>query len=89
MATVIYFAPSFILMLVAAPYHKILLAFSVYTNGRKITAVQEQSGQILFFNGMKVISMFWVILGHRFESSEGVVVNQVEFDEVGIVCRVF
>lgn len=69
-------------IVVLVPQHKILLAFSVYTNGKKITRVSQQSGQIVFFNGMKVITMFWVILGHRFESNEFVAVNQAEVKEV-------
>lgn len=73
------------LIFLSVSRNKILLAFSVYTNGKKITAVDQQSGQILFFNGMKVISMFWVVLGHRFESNEVLVVNQVDVDKVSTV----
>lgn len=35
----------------------------------------NQEGQIPFFNGLKVISMFWVILGHRYAVFEELVVN--------------
>lgn len=44
--------------------------------------MNQQSGQILFFDGMKVITMFWVILGHRFESNEFIAVNRDEVKEV-------
>lgn len=60
------------------PKHKILLAFSVYSNGKKIIKVNTQTEQILFFNGLKVVSMFWVVLGHRFESNEVMAVNKAD-----------
>lgn len=47
--------------------HPLLLAFSLLTNGKKILQVSNtQQQQILCFNGLKVISLFWVIMGHRF-----------------------
>lgn len=70
--------------MILVPHHKVLLAFSIYTNSKKITRISQQSDQILFFNGMKVITMFWVVLGHRFESNEFVTVNQVDVKEVSI-----
>lgn len=55
-------------MLILEPANPLLIAFSVYTNGKKImkTTSTQDSGQILCFNGVKVISMLWVILGHRY-----------------------
>ncbi|CAG9820126.1 unnamed protein product [Phaedon cochleariae] len=46
--------------------HPMLLAFSVYTNGRKLlqTSKGNNSEQILCFQGMKIISMMWIVLGH-------------------------
>lgn len=45
---------------------EIILAFSAYTNEKKIFRTTRQSEQIQFFNGMKVLSVFWVIAGHRY-----------------------
>lgn len=42
-------------------------AFSIYTNGKKLlqsTRPSHGSEQILCFNGMKFISMWWIISGH-------------------------
>lgn len=44
----------------------------------------KQTGQILFFNGMKVLSMFWIIMGHRYEVSFYNVMNKEDIQEVGI-----
>lgn len=64
--------------------HEILLAFSAYTNGKRIINVTQQPGQISFFNGLKVISMFWIILGHRFAASVDLIVNKADATEVSI-----
>lgn len=64
------------------PSHAILLAFSVYTNGKKLLKTNQDSGQILFLNGMKVLSMFWVIMGHRYSGLEGSASNKEEMAAV-------
>lgn len=69
-------------MLFVAERHKILIAFSAYTNGKKIITINNQPGQILIFNGLKVISMFWVVLGHRFEVDEVMAINKADVEEV-------
>lgn len=76
---------SILFIFILAPRYRILLAFSVYTNGKKIIAVNQQSGQILFFNGMKVISMFWVVLGHRFEINDFIAINKADVAKVSFV----
>lgn len=68
---------------VSEPKHEILLAFSAYSNGKKILKTSQDSGQILFFNGMKVLSMFWVITGHRYQWSQTEYINVEEAEEVG------
>lgn len=62
--------------------HPILLAFSFYTNGKNILKTTKQSDQILCFNGIKVVSMIWVILGHRYLSFQDLAVNKEEVTEV-------
>ena len=41
-----------------------LLAFSVYTNGKKLLNTQQRAGALTSINGIRFISMSWVILGH-------------------------
>ncbi|VDK71115.1 unnamed protein product [Onchocerca ochengi] len=45
---------------------KVLLAFSVYTNGRNILKTEKRSNQIHCLHGTRVLSMFWIILGHSY-----------------------
>ncbi|KAM3719125.1 Nose resistant to fluoxetine protein [Dirofilaria immitis] len=45
---------------------KVLLAFSVYTNGQNILRTEKQSNQIHCLHGTRVLSMFWIILGHSY-----------------------
>ncbi|KAL4234257.1 hypothetical protein ACF0H5_005907 [Mactra antiquata] len=42
----------------------ILLAFSVYTNGCKLLGTNQGSGTLGAVNGIRFLSMAWVILGH-------------------------
>ncbi|XP_030756886.1 nose resistant to fluoxetine protein 6-like isoform X2 [Sitophilus oryzae] len=47
------------------PYHSILVAFSLYTNGKKLFKTTKHAHQqILCFHGIKGISMMWIIAGH-------------------------
>ncbi|XP_077994445.1 nose resistant to fluoxetine protein 6-like [Glandiceps talaboti] len=43
-----------------------LLAFSVLTNGGKILDATHSSGTLAAIHGIRVLSMWWVILGHTF-----------------------
>ena len=45
---------------------QILIAFSIVTNTRKLLSTSTGSGQLTSINGMRVLSMWWVILGHTF-----------------------
>ncbi|KAL5012135.1 hypothetical protein ScPMuIL_010686 [Solemya velum] len=45
---------------------KLLLTFSIYTNGSKILSTEQGAGTLTAVNGIRVISMFWVVLGHGF-----------------------
>ena len=44
----------------------LLLSFSVYTNGEKILNTNQGAGTLTAINGIRFISMTWVILGHTF-----------------------
>lgn len=62
----------------------IFLAFSLYTNGKKILQASNAPEQILCFNGMKAISLFWVIAGHRYAMYESIgSINPLDAQEVG------
>ena len=43
---------------------RILLCFSLYTNGRKIISTEQPPGAITCLHGIRFLSMTWVILGH-------------------------
>ena len=45
---------------------KVLIAFSVYTNGSKLLSAKRQPGTLGALNGVRFLSMSWVILGHSF-----------------------
>ncbi|XP_037070378.1 nose resistant to fluoxetine protein 6-like [Pollicipes pollicipes] len=45
---------------------KVLLAFSVWTNGRKILDTSSSSDTLGCLHGMRFLSMTWVILGHQY-----------------------
>ncbi|XP_059157408.1 nose resistant to fluoxetine protein 6-like isoform X2 [Physella acuta] len=44
----------------------ILLAFSVYTNGSKVLNTAQPPGSLSAINGIRFLSMSWVILGHTY-----------------------
>ncbi|KAJ8299911.1 hypothetical protein KUTeg_021430 [Tegillarca granosa] len=46
----------------------ILLSFSVYTNGSKLFNTKQTAGTLTAINGIRFLSMNWVILGHTFSS---------------------
>ncbi|KAF2881929.1 hypothetical protein ILUMI_24244 [Ignelater luminosus] len=48
------------------PAHPFLTAFSLITNTKKLLHTTSDSGQISCLHGIRVISMMWVILGHRY-----------------------
>lgn len=51
-----------------AVIHPILVAFSVYTNGKKILAISPKTNkeQLHVFHGLRFISMMWIVAGHGF-----------------------
>ncbi|KAK9872845.1 hypothetical protein WA026_019632 [Henosepilachna vigintioctopunctata] len=44
--------------------HLILIAFSMYTNGKNLVKISKNQNQLLCINGIKAITMLWIILGH-------------------------
>ncbi|XP_015839401.1 nose resistant to fluoxetine protein 6-like [Tribolium castaneum] len=51
------------------PYHELLIAFSFLFNGRKLFRSSKNSEQLLCLNGIKALSMMWVIVGHDFSNA--------------------
>ena len=45
---------------------KILLAFSVWTNGRKLLDTSSSSETLSCLHGIRFLSMTWVLLGHQY-----------------------
>ncbi|XP_052722101.1 nose resistant to fluoxetine protein 6-like [Crassostrea angulata] len=45
---------------------RLLLAFSVYSNGKKILQVNQSSGTLTALNGIRFLSISWVVLDHTF-----------------------
>ncbi|XP_071103158.1 O-acyltransferase like protein-like [Haliotis cracherodii] len=47
-------------------WQRVLLCFSAVSNGEKILSVKRSPGSLTCLNGIRVLSMGWVILGHTF-----------------------
>ncbi|XP_061188052.1 nose resistant to fluoxetine protein 6-like [Saccostrea echinata] len=45
---------------------KLLLSFSLYSNGKKILQVNQSAGTLTAVNGIRFLSISWVVLGHSF-----------------------
>nr|XP_054750888.1 nose resistant to fluoxetine protein 6-like [Lytechinus pictus] len=45
----------------------VMMSFSVVSNCPKILSAKKTKGNLAALNGLRVISMFWVILGHSFQ----------------------
>ncbi|CAC5358118.1 unnamed protein product [Mytilus coruscus] len=58
---------------------KLLLSFSVYSNGSKILDTNQGKGVITCINGIRFLSMTWVIIGHAFSAPNNIADNIAEF----------
>ncbi|XP_056011040.1 nose resistant to fluoxetine protein 6-like [Ostrea edulis] len=45
---------------------KLLLSFSAYTNGKKLLQVNQSAGTLTALNGIRFLSISWVVLGHSY-----------------------
>lgn len=45
---------------------KLLLSFSVYSNAKKILSTRKTSETLTALNGIRFLSISWVVLGHTF-----------------------
>ncbi|XP_052091571.1 nose resistant to fluoxetine protein 6-like isoform X2 [Mytilus californianus] len=58
---------------------KLLLSFSIYTNGAKILSTDQSAGSLNAVNGIRFISMSWVILGHTYGIFTSISDNMLPF----------
>ncbi|KAK3088750.1 hypothetical protein FSP39_023299, partial [Pinctada imbricata] len=54
---------------------KLFLSFSVYSNGKKILDTSQGAGTLTAINGIRFLSMTWVLLGHSVAFGIGMVGN--------------
>ncbi|XP_069123536.1 nose resistant to fluoxetine protein 6-like [Argopecten irradians] len=47
---------------------KLAMTFSVYTNGKKLLSTEQGGGALSAINGIRFLSISWVVLGHSFSS---------------------
>lgn len=47
-----------------------LLAFSALTNGEKIITPSKNPEQLLCLNGIRAMSMAWVVIGHEYNVTQ-------------------
>ncbi|KAK3088864.1 hypothetical protein FSP39_024750, partial [Pinctada imbricata] len=45
---------------------RLLLSFSMYTNAKKLMSTKQTAGSLTAINGIRAISISWVVLGHTF-----------------------
>lgn len=65
------------------PQHVTLLAFSVYSNGKKLFKTQRNASELACLNGIRVLSMVWVLAGHSVSVTvSGPVSNALDVLEV-------
>lgn len=62
-------------------------SFSVYTNGRRLITFTSNSGTMHCVDGIRALSMIWVVLGHSF-STENAIANPIALS-VSIQIAVF
>ena len=53
-------------LLISGTLGKILLSFSVYTNITKLLNTNQPAGTLSSINGIRFLSMTWVLLGHSY-----------------------
>lgn len=58
---------------------KAVLAFSVYSNARKLLGTSQPSGSLGAINGIRFLSMAWIILGHTYFFAINYTSNVFEF----------
>lgn len=76
------FAVSILLMVLSTIYdlfmhqkskepNKLLISFSVYTNGKKLFDMSENKSSINSLHGLRALSIIWIMFGHRITNQLG------------------
>ena len=50
---------------------KVLLCFSILTNGTKLLSTHQPKGSLTVIHGVRFITMTWIVVGHAFTYLEG------------------
>nr|KAG5692737.1 hypothetical protein BaRGS_033848 [Batillaria attramentaria] len=58
---------------------KLLMCFSVYTNGAKLLSTKQTGGTLSCVHGVRFFSMTWVVLGHTFLMPVGAASNLLTY----------
>uniref|UniRef100_A0A8W8LEU9 Nose resistant-to-fluoxetine protein N-terminal domain-containing protein n=3 Tax=Magallana gigas TaxID=29159 RepID=A0A8W8LEU9_MAGGI len=58
---------------------RLVLCFSAYTNGKKILGTSQPKGSLTAVNGIRFLSMSWVILGHTLVFVLGNTSNMLQY----------
>lgn len=62
-----------------------LTSFSMYTNLMRLVSTEVTAETLLPLNGLRFLSIAWIILGHRYYfATSSAVMNLLEIPEVGI-----
>ncbi|XP_044740250.1 nose resistant to fluoxetine protein 6-like [Chrysoperla carnea] len=65
------------------PVHPLTVAFSWFTNFKKLTQINNNSDVLPCLNGIRVLSMFWIIHSHEIlYASESPMINMKEAKEI-------
>ncbi|XP_071495105.1 O-acyltransferase like protein-like [Diadema antillarum] len=59
--------------------HGVLMSFSIYNNLGKLLSAKKTPNTMAVLNGLRVLSMFWVILGHSCQFVLGFVSNASQY----------
>ncbi|XP_070502744.1 nose resistant to fluoxetine protein 6-like [Chironomus tepperi] len=81
-ALILIFGVSIMLMLLSTIYdlfmhqkskepNKLLISFSVYTNGKKLFDMTENKSTINSLHGLRALSIIWIMFGHRITNQLG------------------
>ncbi|XP_069123541.1 nose resistant to fluoxetine protein 6-like [Argopecten irradians] len=55
---------------------RLAMAFSVYTNGKKLLNTEQGGGALSAINGIRFLSISWVVLGHAFAFGQAGISNK-------------
>lgn len=73
----------FVCYMPIAKGQRIMLSFSAYANLRKLFNFEERGHGLDMVDGLRVLAICWIILGHRFEMSlQFPALSMIHFEKV-------